>query len=428
VKSTIMAVLFLVAASAYGALGDYDTFISSRDWSNKNGDGPLVNAGQSPCSRAYKTGWSEGFLADWDESVGENGGQSMLDWMTANPPAAGERYKFTLDLCTVMYDGWMIANPHLAGDPVRVEIRALNLGNGTDWAEGDGAFDGCGGQNNPLNWSPATMAACNSYAQASWVFVGYFPVLDVDNAVPWTAYDGTEFTGFENSTALFDRNINGVYDKNQNGSIDPDEQAAQEDFYMVIPTDDPLFAEGYFVQAELQYDPDHPNDVYPVPVVNDLLYNEDNRGLILGRTQYWNRDTSQWEGPGTGVGADFDNNGSVVSRDKDNEGQKPRIRIEIAEAAAPTPWPGDAQPDGKVDGGDYTIWADNYGKTDAPAWSAGGWTVGNFTEDANVDGGDYTVWADNYGYGTGGAPVPEPATLLVLAAGAAAVICRRRRS
>jgi len=39
-----------------------------------------------------------------------------------------------------------------------------------------------------------------------------------------------------------------------------------------------------------------------------------------------------------------------------------------------------------------------------------------------------TDWADNYGYGAGGAPVPVPATLLVLAAGAAAVICRRRRS
>jgi len=425
-KSAIFAVLFLVAASAYGALGDYDTFIPNRDWSNKNGDGPLVNAGLSECSRVYKMGWSEAYMADWDASVGENGGQSMLDWMAANPLAEGERYKFTLDLSAVGYDSWIIANPYLAGDPVRVEIRALNLGNGTDWAEGDGSFSGCGGTNAPTNWSPDTAAACNSYAQAKWHFVGGF-IPTVYETVPWTAHDGTVFTSFEGATALYDRNINGVYDKNQNGSIDPDEQAAQEDFYMLIPTDDPLFIEGYFVQAELQYDPDHPNDAYPVPVVNDLLYNEDNRGIILGWTQYWNRDTSQWEGPGTGVGADFDNNGSVVSRDKDNDSQLPRIRIEIVEESAPLPWPGDVQPDGKVDGGDYTIWADNYGKTDAPAWSDGGWTVGNFTEDTNVDGGDYTVWADNYGYGTGGAPVPEPATLLVLAVGGAAGLIRRRR-
>ncbi len=90
------------------------------------------------------------------------------------------------------------------------------------------------------------------------------------------------------------------------------------------------------------------------------------------------------------------------------------------------PYPGDTQPDGKVDGGDYTVWADNYGKTDAPLWSAGGWTVGNFTEDANVDGGDYTVWADEYGYGTGAAAVPEPVTLALLAIGAVAVFRRRK--
>jgi hypothetical protein len=69
----------------------------------------------------------------------------------------------------------------------------------------------------------------------------------------------------------------------------------------------------------------------------------------------------------------------------------------------PLPHPGDATEDGMVDGADYTIWADNYGKSDADPWSAGGWTVGNFTEDTNVDGADYTIWADEYGYGTGGA-------------------------
>ena len=90
------------------------------------------------------------------------------------------------------------------------------------------------------------------------------------------------------------------------------------------------------------------------------------------------------------------------------------------------PYPGDATDDSKVDGADYTVWADNYGRTDAPLWSAGGWTVGNFTEDTNVDGADYTVWADEYGYGTGGAAVPEPVTLGLLAIGAVAVFRRRK--
>ena len=65
--------------------------------------------------------------------------------------------------------------------------------------------------------------------------------------------------------------------------------------------------------------------------------------------------------------------------------------------------PGDANEDCMVDGADYTVWSDNYGKTDADPWSQGGWTVGNFTEDSNVDGGDYSIWADNYGWGVGGA-------------------------
>ncbi len=91
----------------------------------------------------------------------------------------------------------------------------------------------------------------------------------------------------------------------------------------------------------------------------------------------------------------------------------------------PLPHPGDAGNDGKVDGGDYTVWADNYGTTDALPFSAGGWVVGNFNEDTNVDGGDYTIWCDNYGYGAGGAPVPEPACAAVLALGLCAL--RRRR-
>ncbi len=454
-RTLVIALLLGMAAPAYAAIGDYAEFIPDRDWSNAAGSGDLANGGAYECCRAYKWRWQEGLLMDWDT-------QAMLDWMGANPPGEGEKYKFTLDLCAVSYSNWMIANRSNPGQPVRLEVRTLNLGNGTNWAEGDATGPGCAPGGGNLQWSPGTMAACNAYAQLSWTMVGYLPTPDVDNAVPWTAHEGTVFTSFQNSDPLMFRNINGLYDKNQNGSIDPDEQAAKENFYMVIPTDEPLFAEATHVTAELQYDPDHPSSWYPCPVVNDLLYNADNQGLIMGQMQAWqqNRDTGEWYwergywsenplnpgewiwgwyaeepvGSGNWVAYpqtgpfEWGQNGCFVTKDKDNEVQKPRIIIEIAAADEPLPWPGDAQPDGKVDGGDYTIWADNYGKTDAPVWSAGGWTVGNFTEDANVDGGDYTVWADNYGYGTGGAPVPEPATLLALAAGAAAVICRRRRS
>jgi len=57
---------------------------------------------------------------------------------------------------------------------------------------------------------------------------------------------------------------------------------------------------------------------------------------------------------------------------------------------------GDANLDGHVDGGDYTIWADNYGRQNAR------WNHADFNADRVVNGGDYTIWADNY-------PSPPPA-------------------
>ena len=100
------------------------------------------------------------------------------------------------------------------------------------------------------------------------------------------------------------------------------------------------------------------------------------------------------------------------------------------------PWlPGDANLDAFRDGGDYTIWADNYGTTDAPPWSQGGWAVGNFNEDTMVDGGDYTIWADNYtgavcgrGAGYADTTVPEPGAMTLTFLGMCAVMTIRRRA
>ena len=88
---------------------------------------------------------------------------------------------------------------------------------------------------------------------------------------------------------------------------------------------------------------------------------------------------------------------------------------------------GDTQPDGCVDGLDYNCWSLHYLQTGQPAWSAGGWSVGNFNEDAIVDGLDYNGWSLHYLEGcAAGAQVPEPAGLSLLALGAAALIRRRQ--
>ena len=81
---------------------------------------------------------------------------------------------------------------------------------------------------------------------------------------------------------------------------------------------------------------------------------------------------------------------------------------------------GDATLDGCVDGGDYTLWADNYGQP-------GAWCDGDFNCEGFVDGADYTLWADNYGYGTGRAGVPEPAALSMLILGAWLALRRKLR-
>ncbi len=88
--------------------------------------------------------------------------------------------------------------------------------------------------------------------------------------------------------------------------------------------------------------------------------------------------------------------------------------------------PGDANVDGRIDGADYTIWADNYGVTGLPAFSDGGLAYGNFNDDDVVNGADYTLWADNYLFGTGGGtPLPAPGTLALIVGGVS--VLRRRR-
>lgn len=91
---------------------------------------------------------------------------------------------------------------------------------------------------------------------------------------------------------------------------------------------------------------------------------------------------------------------------------------------------GDASRDGTVDGADYTIWADNYLKTDAL------WKHGDFTIDGLVDGADYTIWADRYlqsiplSAAAMALAVPEPGSITLAAIGAACSVgvwARRRR-
>ena len=80
--------------------------------------------------------------------------------------------------------------------------------------------------------------------------------------------------------------------------------------------------------------------------------------------------------------------------------------------------PGDANLDGKVDGSDLAIMATNW-------LGAGNWLLANFNGDVVIDGSDLAIMATNWGYGTGGPPVPEPASLSLIALGWTILLRRR---
>jgi len=88
----------------------------------------------------------------------------------------------------------------------------------------------------------------------------------------------------------------------------------------------------------------------------------------------------------------------------------------------------DANCDLEVDVLDLAAIANNFGKPDRT------WLQGDFDYDGDVDVLDLAALANNFGKdatgaagGDGGAPVPEPMTVAILALGAAALIRRRRR-
>ncbi len=106
--------------------------------------------------------------------------------------------------------------------------------------------------------------------------------------------------------------------------------------------------------------------------------------------------------PATAIGDLFYINNLVttieaVSNGSSTPAPTPQPTLTTTTTPAPTPTPipsipGDANGDRHVDDLDYTIWANNYGITNAT-----GPRQGDFNNDHRVDDLDYTIWANNYG-------------------------------
>lgn len=90
---------------------------------------------------------------------------------------------------------------------------------------------------------------------------------------------------------------------------------------------------------------------------------------------------------------------------------------------SPASIPGDANGDTYVDGGDYTLWANNFLQTGQT------WEDGDFTGEGIVDGADYTIWANNFAPAPllSPAAVPEPSALALAAIGALGLAGYARR-
>ena len=87
----------------------------------------------------------------------------------------------------------------------------------------------------------------------------------------------------------------------------------------------------------------------------------------------------------------------------------------------------DINQDGIVDSQDFSILKARFGLSPAL------WTDGNINLDSLVDSQDFSILKANFGKGVapgspGGSPVPEPATMLLLGIGAAALIRRNRKA
>ena len=112
------------------------------------------------------------------------------------------------------------------------------------------------------------------------------------------------------------------------------------------------------------------------------------------------------------------------------------IRAAAALMNSLVPARGDADGDGKVDGGDLAVWQQNY---DPRGVNANTWAMGDWNADGRIDGSDLALWQQNYnprglsifdngsGDSLDGTEIPEPGTFHLTLLAISGIILPLRR-
>lgn len=170
-----------------------------------------------------------------------------------------------------------------------------------------------------------------------------------------------------------------------------------------VPFDVSVKVEGDEITVQVINDPEGAATVINYPTITDSSITSGTVGLTA-----WGSGAAEMESVFSGYG------GNVNSPLLVDIGYQPNI-------------PGDANHDGKVDGSDVTILADNW-QAGVPGGNSGvTWEMGDFNGDHMVDGSDVTILADNWQFGvsTVAAAVPEPSMIVLFLLGIVTLFLRK---
>ena len=374
--ASVLALLWaaLILAVSAGLAGETGVFVANRDWGSF-----CPSWAEHVSTGGNEAAYTKAFCGRW---IGDFDRAALGVWLNARSVAHHFDYEFFM----VPRDGGNAC----AG----VTYAVASWYAGSEWAEGDGAWDlsgqwgwvdyGNSGGFNPhaFNWSEDTAAATKWYAKTYWKWN--------DNGTPGDPDDDYKELDAARSEYWLDLDDNPVLDPGGSGRYAFEGLQLQQGLFR--KNSQAIVATASDVYHSVALDKE---------LIDDLVSNPDCQGLEVG------------------LGPDFDDWRNCWMYTREAAGKEPYLQI--------TPYfPGDATMDAKVGYLDLGILSTNYGMTGAT------WFDADFSGDAVVGYLDLGILATWYGWEFGGGgqaegqATPEPVGLALLALGAVSLLKRRR--